>query len=189
MSYRIYRTEALVVRALPHRDADRLLVLYTADFGLLFARASGIRRERSRLRYALGELSLAEVALVRGKAGWRITGAIARAGAPRQKQALLSLARIGALLSRLVHGENRDPYLFSTLAAAHRALHAGSDPEAIEVVTVSRVLHALGYVAPGADDAALYADTAYAAASLQEVEQVLPRLVGRINAALAATQL
>lgn len=189
MSYRIYRTDAIVLKSYPYREADRTLVLYTEDFGLLYAHAQGIRHERSKLRYALTDLSRAQVALVRGKAGWRVTGAVSKALPAGGKPALLSLARIAALTTRLIQGEDRNGYLFSTLTTAHELLAKGEETELIEVVSVSRMLHALGYIAPDAVDEMLFKDHAYEPAALDTTRAELPRLLRRINETLAVTQL
>jgi DNA repair protein RecO (recombination protein O) len=189
MSYRIYRTDAIVLRSYPYREADRTLVLYTEDFGLVYAHAQGIRHEKSKLRYALTDLSRAQVALVRGKAGWRVTGAVSILLPAADKASLLSLARIASLTTRLVQGEDQNPYLFNTLTSAHERLAKGEQAELIEVVSVSRMLHALGYIAPDTSDEPLFADRAYEPEALDRTRTMLPRLVRRINDTLAVTQL
>lgn len=190
MSYRIYRTDAIVLKSYPYREADRTLVLYTEDFGLLYAHAQGIRHEKSKLRYALTDLSRAQVALVRGKAGWRVTGAVSILLPTTSKTGLLSLARIASLTTRLVQGEDRNDYLFSTLTSAHERLSKGDTADLIEAISVSRMLHALGYIAPDtATDESLFIEGAYEPEALDMTRAVLPRLVRRINDTLAVTQL
>lgn len=188
MSYRIYRTRAIVLRSYPYREADRTFALYTEDFGLIYVRAQGVRHERSRLRYALCNLSFAKIALVRGKAGWRLTGAVADSGAPRERSALLAQARIASLISRLVGGEEANQYLFDTIIGARDLLMAGGDPELIEIVSVSRILHTLGYVAPESVDGNIF-QPIYEISTLESARTTVPRLVARINKALAETQL
>lgn len=188
MSYRIYRTRATVLRSFPYREADRTLALYTEDFGLIYARAQGVRLEKSRLRYAVCDLSIANVSLVRGKAGWRLTGAIAQNISRLDRESLVSYARIAALVSRLVGGEEPNSYLFDTLMQAHTLLSAKSDPELVEVVSVSRILHSLGYVATESSDKDIF-DTEYTIDALESARPSMPRLVSRINEALIATQL
>lgn len=189
MSYRIYRTETIVLRSYPYREADRTLVLYTEDFGLVYARAQGIRHERSRLRYGLTDLAHSQVALVRGKAGWRVTGAVPRSTYPIERNALLALARISVLVTRLVHGEDQNAYLFNTIMSAHQRLREGERADLIEVVSVSRILHALGYIAPDASDVHLFAEHAYESETLKMTEAKLPHLLRRINETLSLTQL
>ncbi|KKW47559.1 MAG: repair protein RecO protein, partial [Candidatus Kaiserbacteria bacterium GW2011_GWA2_58_9] len=74
--YQKYHTEALVLGNRERGENDRVFTLYTEEFGLVRARASAVRTEASRMRYALQNYSRARVALVRGKRGWRIGGAI-----------------------------------------------------------------------------------------------------------------
>lgn len=42
---------------------------------MLYASAKSVREERSKQRYALQEFSHARVTLVRGRSGWKVTGA------------------------------------------------------------------------------------------------------------------
>ncbi len=50
LSERIYRTEGIVLRQLELGEADRILTLYTPQYGKLRAMAKGIRRPASKLR-------------------------------------------------------------------------------------------------------------------------------------------
>lgn len=188
MSYRIYRTRALVLRSFPNREADKTLALFTEDFGLIYARAQGVRLEKSRLRYALADLSFSHISLVRGKAGWRVTGALAENLPPQGRAALLSQARIASLVSRMVGGEERNQYLFDTLQTAHEQLVLGGDPELIEVVSVSRILHCLGYIAPEQGDGTLFAGQ-LSQGVVESMRTQSKRLLARVNMALSAAQL
>ena len=51
--YEKYQTEALVLGNREMGEADRVIALFTRDFGLVRARASSIRTERSKMRYAI----------------------------------------------------------------------------------------------------------------------------------------
>ena len=72
--YQKYQTEALVLGSRERGEADRVFALYTRDFGLVWARASGVRRENSKMRYALQSYCYIQTGLVRGKRGWRLAG-------------------------------------------------------------------------------------------------------------------
>jgi len=119
--YQKYYTEALVLGSREYGEADRVFALYTKDFGLVWARASAVRSETSRMRYALQHYARAKAALVRGKRGWRIGGAVAA------DHLSLSAATVFARIARLVprrvrlvlvprHPE-RAPSVVETLAA------------------------------------------------------------------------
>lgn len=149
--YQKYQTDALVLGFRESGEADRLYLLFTKDFGLVRARATGVRKERSKMRYALQSYARAEVSLIRGKQGWRVAGAAAN---PRGDTSWMSgkgmgaYARIAELTLRLVHGEEKNDFLFATLAEAHEKLtHEPSGAWAtIEIVCVARTLFALGYL-------------------------------------------
>src|SRR3989344_5345502 len=55
--YEKYQTEALVLGNREMGEADRMIVLFSRDFGLVRARAPAIRTERYKMRYALASLS------------------------------------------------------------------------------------------------------------------------------------
>ena len=186
--YQKYQTDAIVLRSYERGEADRVYALYTKEFGSLWARASAVRRESSRMRYALQNYALASVSLVRGTAGWRVAGAraitmIGTGGA--------TFARIGKLVERLVGGEGQNEYLFLTLADAHAALQR--EPKelhgAIELLAVARVLYTLGYVSADALGTALFTHTAFTHTELQEAETARGKLLSSVNKALSETHL
>lgn len=173
-------------------ESDRVFALYTRDFGFVWARASAVRREDSRMRYALQRGAIAQVSLVRGTRGWRVAGAAATSQLPLSARAAHAVyARMSALLERLVHGEEVNEYLFRTLADAHHALkNAREDTHAvIELVAVARMLYALGYLSTEALQSALFTHTAYDAIHLEEALKEKRSILTSVNKALTETQL
>jgi recombinational DNA repair protein (RecF pathway) len=190
--YQKYQTDTLVLRSYERGEADRIYALFTREFGFVWARASAVRRENSRQRYALQIGSRSLVSLVRGNRGWRIAGASANESLNAQKTSgVQAFTRIGTLLERLSPGEESNEYLFDTLAEAHASLMR-EDAELhgiIELVTVARMLYALGYLSQEAFGTALFAETAYTEAGLRTVQGVRPELLSSVNKALSETQL
>lgn len=190
--YQKYQTEAIVLRSYERGEADRVFALYTKEFGLVWARASAVRRESSRQRYALQNYALANVSLVRGATGWRATGAAARTYIESANTSgLATFARAASLVERLVGGEERNEYLFATLAEAHAAL--AREPKeahaAIELLCVARVLYSLGYVSAEALGTALFTHTAYSLPELTEAEAARTKLLSSVNKALSEAHL
>lgn len=173
-------------------ESDRMLALYTRDFGLVRARARGIRSAKSKMRYAVQNYSLANVSLVRGKTGWRLAGATAIGNSRvRDIRGTMAFARIANLVTRFVAGEEAHRNLFEILCEAHSAL-AQEKCEAwatIELVCVARVLYALGYISNEALQSALLTHTAYADEHLREAELVRDELLTSINRAISETHL
>lgn len=133
MSYHIYTTKGLVLKATPLREADRTYAILTRDLGLVRASASGVRKEGSKLRGALEPFVISQISLVRGKEFWRITSA----EVVRQVPASAGLGRPLALLERLVPGEAAHPELFDTVE---------ENLLAEETTLVANILHQLGYL-------------------------------------------
>jgi recombinational DNA repair protein (RecF pathway) len=187
--YQKYNTEALILGFRESGEADKLFALYTRDFGLVRARASAVRTEHSRMRYALQRYSRANVSLVRGKRGWRLAGA--RRGATGDARGIGAFARICELVLRLVGGEEKNDYLFAALSEAHDALMVERCDAygTIELVCVARTLYALGYISTEALSTALFTHTAYTGESLMEAEILKDKLLSSVNKAIAETQL
>ncbi len=190
--YQKYHTEALVLQALEIGEADKTFALFTRDFGLVRARASSVRSEKSKMRYALQNFGRAHVSLIKGKRGWRAAGASAIQSAGGDLKSISVFARISTLTLRLVHGEEKNDYLFAALAEAHEALMRPTEeiPHAtIEIVCVARILYALGYLSTEALETQLFTHTAYAMEHVHEAEKMRDELLASINKAIAETQL
>jgi DNA repair protein RecO (recombination protein O) len=189
--YQKYQTDALVLGSRELGEADRVYTLYTKGFGLVRARASSVRSEKSRMRYALQNYARANAALVKGKRGWRLAGATAVANASGDPRGIAAFARISELVVRLVNGEEKSEYLFAALAEAHGALMQEKCDAfgTIEIVCVARILFVLGYISTEALSTALFTHTAYTGEHLLEAETMKDKLLSSINKAIAETHL
>ena len=189
--YQKYNTEALVLGSRESGESDRTVALFTRDFGLVYARATSVRSEHSKMRYATQHYTQALVSLVKGKRGWRLAGASALRIAGADVKGVAAFARVSELTVRLIHGEEHNAYLFEVLSEAHAALMR-EKVEAyatIEIVCVARVLYALGYLSAEALETALFTHTAYTGEHLLEAETMRDKLLSSINRAIGETQL
>lgn len=189
--YQKYQTDAFVVRSYEQGEADRVFALFTREFGFLWARATAVRRENSRMRYALQSGALAHVSVIRGSKGWRLAGARALTSLGTHDGAVRTFARIMLLLERLAGGQEPNAYLFQTLMHANTALMQEDAKmlPVIELTAVARMLYALGYLSQEAFGTALFAETAFTTHELQVMEKVRPKLLSSVNQALSETQL
>lgn len=153
-----YATQALVLARTPLSEAGMLMTLLTPDLGIIRARAEGVRRGGAKLAHALQALDESDVMLVRGKEGWRVTGAIL--GTDRFKalppSARKRVSRVTGLLLRLVHGEAQEPELHRIFSRFIETLPTFSEDEqdASECLVLVLLLHALGLdsgALPGTD--------------------------------------
>ena len=190
--YQKYSTDVLVLGSRELGESDRTYMLYTHDFGLVRARASAVRAEKSKMRYALQNYSRANVSLIKGKRGWRLAGARAGHGftASSDVRGVSAFARVSELVMRLVQGEGENTYLFATLTEAHEAfLRGGEAVPTIEIMCVARVLFALGYISAEALQTAIFSHTDYALEHVHEAEGLKDKLLSSINRAISETHL
>ena len=75
-----YTTRGFVLFASAYREADKIISIYTEDFGLVSAVAAGVRRSASKLRYHTQNFSVRSFSLVHGRDLWRLVGAEEIAG-------------------------------------------------------------------------------------------------------------
>ncbi len=145
--YKIYTTEAIVLGGRPSREADKVLTLLTRDLGLIQAVAKGVRKEASKLRYALADRSQGLVSLVRGKDVWRITNILPQSSYANRGEVARMTARVGQLAKRLVPPEAVEETLFDTYATfLELSLKPKIDIASLEILAVLHILRVCGYV-------------------------------------------
>lgn len=164
-----------------------LVTLLTPELGLIRARAEGVRRAGAKLAHALQALNESDVMLVRGKDGWRVTGAMLGEDrfANLGRDARARFARVAGLLLRLVHGESDDPSLHAAFADFVRALESlpEEEGEAAESLIVLRLLAALGF------DAGEMPPEGYGADARAYVTDRRAHIISRINRGIGASGL
>lgn len=155
MPHAIYQTPAFVLKTTNMRESNKLAMLYTRDFGLIYVSAQSIREERSKLKAHLHAHSLVSVDVVRGRDIWRLTGI-------HEEQSSLQLSsspwyplldRYATSLLRLCPGEEANEELWQDIAklfaliAQYQHNKTLSKPliSHIEIILMARALDHLGY--------------------------------------------
>lgn len=179
-----YHTRALVLGRSPLSESAALIALLTEEFGLLRARAEGLRKPGAKLAHALQTFDLSEVTLVRGKEGWRLSGAVLETHlfAELSKESRARASRVNGLFLRLVQGEGGDPALF-TLWSEFLALLPRLTEEEQDAAECFFALRLLGHL--GLDAGAVPEDQGYQPLS----PEARRALVTRINRGIAASGL
>lgn len=182
-----YSTQALVLSRTPLSEAGMLVTLLTSEFGIIRARAEGLRRAGAKLAHALQTLNDSEISLVRGKEGWRLTGAVLGEDyfETLTREGRLRVARVASLLLRLVHGEAADPGLYTQFMAFVQALGelTPEDQDAAESLIALRLLHTLGVVS------GTLPVEGYGAEAIAFAKEGRTDLIARINKGIAASGL
>jgi DNA repair protein RecO len=147
MSHVKYTTDAFVFASKESGEADRIFKLYTKDFGMVFAMAKGVRLLKSKLKSQLIAGNRVRVSLVKGKDFWRLVEAESIETEKISAQSKKHFARIIAVLSRLVHGEEKNTEVYEALVGLYKALF--SQPlkclEGLELIALAKILSGLGY--------------------------------------------
>lgn len=151
--HHIYHTHGFVLSSRNKGEANKMLTVYTREMGLVRAMVQGIRLHKSKLRFALQDLSYSNIDFVRGKDVWRITSAKNIETFPfarREKESLLIMARVSSLLERLCDGEESNEKIFDDFIQALYLLDdeniSSSKREALELHLVLRIMNSLGYI-------------------------------------------
>jgi recombinational DNA repair protein (RecF pathway) len=182
MSYVTYTTEALVCGSYDQGVADKNLLLFTRELGMIYALAKSAREERSKQRSALQDFSRIRVSLVKGKTGWRVGSVESHgnyyleAGSGDKRGSVVSLFR---LLRRFIRGEEVHTDLYDEII---EALDAGltdlPDRVIFDKLVQLRLLDQLGYV----DVSALPAGIDWRGLKFQG--EVSPALLAKLEVAL-----
>jgi recombinational DNA repair protein (RecF pathway) len=143
-----YVTRAVVLQRTPVREQGLLLALLTEDFGLVRARAEGLRKPGAKLASSLQTLCECEVTLVRGKDGWRLVGALLNENKFRvlAPTARACAARVASLVLRLVPADIQESAFFVTYSDFLNQLNTSAveDQDGIECTTALSLLTLLG---------------------------------------------
>ncbi|HEV7449742.1 MAG TPA: DNA repair protein RecO [Candidatus Paceibacterota bacterium] len=191
--HKIFVTEGVVLGKRTAGEANTLVSILTRELGLVRASARSARVEQSKLRYGLETLTLGRFSMVRGKHDWKLTGVenVSHAFVQGGKDSRQRCGKIAKLLLRLIHGEERVPALYATVAEGLAAIARTSttvDAEAIETVLVLRVLAHLGYL-PHTQALAQFIEGEYSVELSAEALKSRSLLVRAINESLIATGL
>lgn len=189
MAHALHTTHALVLGSVETKEADKALWLFTEDLGLVVARATSVREEVSKLRYALAELSRTRVTLVRGKAGWKVTGAEGFMHNPLSLEDMKIFGRISALACRVVPTEEDYTEVYSLLCDAHAHIGDATKKSAFEALTVARMLFQLGYLSCSSEYKGIIDSADFSNELLEKVELIEEQLIEDVNGGLAQSQL
>lgn len=149
--HHIYTTKAIIIKAFPIGEANKYYFLLTQDLGFIKASAQGVRLDKSKLKGHLQEFCLVKISLVKGKEVWRITGVetIESGNFLNDINKLIAIKNIFALLLRLLHGEEKNEALFSSVESFYSFLLKNklslNNVKNLETITALRILYHLGY--------------------------------------------
>jgi len=147
----IYTTKAIIVKSIPIGEANKYYFLLTEDLGFIRASAQGVRLDKSKLKGHLQDFCLVSISLVKGKEVWRIVGVetLESESFLKNTNKLVAIKNIFNLLTRLLHGEEKNEALYQSIESSYNFLLKNElsqdNVKNLETITVLRVLYHLGY--------------------------------------------
>lgn len=133
--YAQYSTHAVILTSFESGENDEVLLCCTEHFGVIAAKATGVRFAKSKLRAALQVGSYVLLTCVKGKSQWKITGATH--GTHALPPIISLMARLTKYVRKAVPLDVRDTGIFSVLRDV--CLYTGS--------VDARHMHVLEHVA------------------------------------------
>lgn len=185
----IHHTRAVILKSQPSKEADKLFWLFTEDFGLVRAVATGIRKSGAKLVSQLVDYSIVDVDLVRGRDVWRLVSATAvhdplhgRYDAPLARPYVRTLAA----LDRFLIDEGEHSELFGHITEIAHAVAHPIDPKTFDTLAIWRTLVHLGYI-PRGEEALFLSPFVQASALLTPLDT--KRLIISVNNTIKETHL
>ena len=136
MANGLYQTEGIILNRVDVGEADRILIVFTKEFGMLRLFARGVRRVRSKLNNFLNLFSHVRVGFVSGKETWHLIDAEDLRHFGDDK--LEALGKAANFLERFCRGEGKEEKLWEAL---RDFIKSGN-----ELLFYAKSLAALGYL-------------------------------------------
>lgn len=125
MKIPVYKTEGIILRRFNANEWDRLMVVYTKEFGKVLVRAKSLRKKEAKMKSQLELFNYVHLILAKGKNMDTISGVVLLNGFPSIRKNLESLAAafyIGELLDKLIVGPEKDERIWQLVLKAFNFL-------------------------------------------------------------------
>lgn len=135
-------------------EANKFMFVFTRDLGLVGAHVQGVRKNHSKLRFGLQDLSFSDISLVHGKSGWKVVNATPKnswfESFKDNPSKLYVCAHTISFIRKLVKGEEKDESLFNLVIEGLNFLSKEvltyQEIGTFQCLMTFRILRQLGYV-------------------------------------------
>ncbi|MDB5259816.1 MAG: repair protein RecO, repair protein RecO [Candidatus Nomurabacteria bacterium] len=138
MAIEKHTTESIVIDAFDQGEHDRVIKLFTREFGMVMVHARSIRKLASKLRAHVLPGRVGLVTLVKGKEVWRLVGA------ENQKAKGEAVQEAIKIIRRLIRGEGEHKILYDRLGEFFQKFTT-YEPSKAKVLLYYIILVDLGY--------------------------------------------
>lgn len=188
----IHHTRAVILKSLPSKEGDKLFWLFTEEFGLVVAVATGIRKPGAKLASQLIDYSFVEADLVKGREVWRLVSAVPIMSPVSGKTThplARAYVRMLATLERFLVDEGVHTELFAHIYECAELLESEYiDGRRFDTLAIWRTLEMLGYIA--VEDADIPLTAMSFLETLEHLdEERTRRMIVAVNATIKETHL
>lgn len=142
------KTEVIVLKAADLGETDRLLTIYSKEFGKIRVMAKGIKKLESKLRSHLEPLSYSQLILVEGKNSMIVKDAILIDQFLKIRNDLekfKTVHEIMDLIDEFIVGEEQDNDIWNLLLETLKKFNVGGPISNMEQVFQNNLIRLLGY--------------------------------------------
>jgi DNA repair protein RecO (recombination protein O) len=111
MKIPVYKTEGIIIGKFNSNEFDKLLVVYTKDFGKILVKAKSLRKKEAKMKSQLEIFNHVHLMLAKGKNMDTISGVALKNGFPNLRQDLNPLAAvyyICEVMDKMIVGSEQD---------------------------------------------------------------------------------
>jgi DNA repair protein RecO (recombination protein O) len=188
----IHHTRAVILKSLPSKEGDKLFWLFTEDFGLVVAVATGIRKPGAKLASQLIEYSFVDVDLVKGREVWRLVSAVPIVSPVSGKTThplARAYVRMLATLERFLVDEGVHTELFAHIYECTQVVGGEyGDSKRFDTLAIWKTLELLGYIAVE-DDAVAFTTMPFIEALELVDEKTINKMIVAVNTTIKETHL
>lgn len=144
----IYKTKGIIIRKRDLSEADRLLTVYTKDFGKILAKAKAVKKSQAKLKGHLELFLYSDLMFAEGRSLDIVTGAETINSFSSLHNDLSSLAAaycLSELIDRLIAGPEPDENVWRLILSSFEGLNQGGDMKLLLKNFSIEFLGLLGY--------------------------------------------
>ncbi|MBI2609803.1 DNA repair protein RecO [Candidatus Giovannonibacteria bacterium] len=151
MANGLYQTEGIILSYFDTGEADKVLNVFTKEFGMLKLFARGVRRHASKLNRYLNLFSYGRFGFVSGRNTWHLVDSEHLRyfdGVMSSEKKLMHLGEVSNFIGRFQKGEGEDAFLWSIIFSFFEALNERGDDEIkdLEQIFYAKALFVMGYL-------------------------------------------
>lgn len=189
--YEKYTTIGFVINSRNFSEADKLLSVFTEDFGLIKVLVKSVRNIKSKYKAYIEVGFKIKITVIKGRGIWRATDIECDFFEQLSLKSLKYFIKPILFIKNLVHGEDKSEVLFGSIEESFCFLRenilSDEDLGLFEIVFSIRIMNALGYI--GSIDSRLNLSGKLTESDIDFSRSNKRSLIGIINSSLKETHL